>query len=178
MTNSVPKEAILSENELLFIFNEIKTRNNISLNIQDPQIKEWCIQMGIYVYKKNNNLSQELFLENIIFEIQLEIENEIEKKKPISGTQKAGQIKDERQTIVENVNVNASVIPTISKKIQETQLKLQNQLKCPPLNKDINSETTELMDNGPKHLRLIQEPPTSQIEIDSILTSQCSDENE
>jgi hypothetical protein len=165
MTLAVPDQAILSENDLVYIYNEIKSRNNISLNIQDTTIKEWCIQMGIYVFSQQNNPTKILFLESVINEIQIEIENEIKNQKPIVGMPKSGQIRDERSN-------------TISNKIKETQLKLQEQLK-PTTNEyehDITSATTEIMEKSfePKHLKLIKEPVTSNI-CDSILTSQCSD---
>jgi hypothetical protein len=168
MTLAIPNEAILSENDILYIFNEIKSRNNISLNIQDKTIKEWCIQMGIYVFSQQSNPTKELFFESVINEIQIEIENEIQKQTPISGIPKSGQVFDMKNN-------------TISNKIKETQLKLQDQLKLHVPNIvendiDINSNATELMEPKPfepKHLVLIEEPNNF---CDSILTSQCSEE--
>jgi hypothetical protein len=166
MTLAIPDEAILSENDLVYIFNEIKSRNNISLNIQDKNVREWCIQMGIYVFSQQNNPTKILFLESVINEIQIEIEEEIKRQKPICGMPKSGQIKNE----------------TISNKIKETQMKLQEQLQLhvPTTNEyehDITSATTELMEKTfePKHLQLIKEPVTSNL-CESIITSQCSDE--
>ena len=165
MTLAVPDQAILSENDLVYIYNEIKSRNNISLNIQDKTIKEWCIQMGIYVFSQQNNPTKILFLESVINEIQIEIENEIMKQRPVSGMPKSGQIRDARDI-------------TISNKIKETQIKLQEQLtlNVPEYENDLNSETTEMMEKTfePKHLKLIKQPFVSG--CDSILTSQCSDE--
>ena len=165
MTLAVPDQAILSENDLVYIYNEIKSRNNISLNIQDKTIKEWCIQMGIYVFSQQNNPTKILFLESVINEIQIEIENEIMKQRPVSGMPKSGQIRDARDI-------------TISNKIKETQIKLQEQLtlNVPEYENDLNSETTEMMEKTfePKHLKLIKQPVVSS--YDSIVTSQCSDE--